>query len=151
MMMRSILTCTVLVPLVAGCTADAARQTPGAAQPPANLPFRVQVVADFESPWAMTFLPDGRMLITEKSGILYVASADGQQRKRVDGIPSVASEGQGDFMDVVLHPAFAKNRLANHDPCTFTGSEDDALASARPSRGMSRQHRIAAMFSAAAA
>jgi len=111
MMMRSILTCTVLVPLVAGCTADAARQTPSAAQQPANLPFRVQVVADFESPWAMTFLPDGRMLITEKSGILYVASADGQQRKRVDGIPSVASEGQGGFMDVVLHPAFAKNRL----------------------------------------
>jgi len=91
------------------------------------------------------------MLITEKSGILYVASADGQQRKRVDGIPSVASEGQGGFMDVVLHPAFPKNRLANHDPCTFTGSEDDALASARSSRGMSRQHRIAAMFSAAAA
>ena len=110
-MMRSILTCTVLVPLVAGCAVDAERQTAGAAQQPANLPFQVQVVADFESPWAMTFLPDGRMLITEKSGILYVVSADGQQRKRVDGIPSVSSEGQGGLMDVVLHPGFTQNRL----------------------------------------
>ena len=108
--MRSILTCTVLVPLVAGCSVDA-RQNAGAAQQPAKLLFQVQVVADFESPWAMTFLPDGRMLITEKAGTLYVVSADGQQRTRVDGIPTVSSEGQGGLMDVVLHPAFAQNRL----------------------------------------
>ena len=108
--MRSILTCTVLVPLVAGCSVDA-RQNAGAAQQQATLPFQVQVVADFESPWAMTFLPDGRMLITEKAGTLYVVSADGQQRKRVDGIPTVSSEGQGGLMDVVLHPGFAQNRF----------------------------------------
>jgi aldose sugar dehydrogenase len=110
-MMRSILVLTVLVLFVAGGSADAARQVSGAAQEPASLPFQVQVVADFESPWAMTFLPDGRMLITEKSGTLYVVSADGQQRKRVDGIPRVSSEGQGGLMDVVLHPGFAQNRL----------------------------------------
>lgn len=109
--MRSILAVSMCVPLLAGCVLDAAAQTPGAAQQPASLPFKIQVVADFESPWAMTFLPDGRMLITEKSGILYVVSVDGQQRKRVDGVPSVSSEGQGGLMDVVLHPGFAKNRL----------------------------------------
>ena len=70
-----------------------------------------KVVADFDWPWAMTFMPDGRMLITEKTGILYVVSADGQQRKRVDGIPTVASEGQGGLHDVVLHPRFAKNKF----------------------------------------
>ncbi len=109
--MRTILAVAVLVPLVAGCVMDAAPQMSGAAQQSANLPFQVQVVADFESPWAMTFLPDGRMLITEKAGTLYLVSADGQQRTRVDGIPAVASEGQGGFMDVVLHPGFATNRL----------------------------------------
>jgi glucose/arabinose dehydrogenase len=109
--MRSILTCAVLVPLVAGWDVEAPRQNAGAAQQPAGLPFQVQVVADFESPWAMTFLPDGRMLITEKSGTLYLVSADGQQRKRVDGIPAVSSEGQGGLMDVVLHPGFTQNRL----------------------------------------
>jgi aldose sugar dehydrogenase len=111
MMMRSILTCTVLASLVTGWRVDAARQAVGAAKQQPNLPFQVQVVADFESPWAMTFLPDGRMLITEKSGILYLVSADGQQRKTVSGIPAVSSEGQGGFMDVVLHPAFTKNRF----------------------------------------
>jgi glucose/arabinose dehydrogenase len=110
-MMRSILRAAVLVTLVAGCGVEASRQTSGATQPPAGLPFQVQVVADFESPWAMTFLPDGRMLITEKSGTLFLVSADGQQRKRVDGIPTVSSEGQGGLMDVVLHPSFTQNRL----------------------------------------
>jgi aldose sugar dehydrogenase len=105
-MMRSILAAVVLVPLVASYAMEVAGQTQ-----PANLPFRVQVVADFESPWAMTFLPDGRMLITEKAGTLYLVSADGQQRKRVDGIPAVASEGQGGLHDVVLHPGFAKNKF----------------------------------------
>ena len=109
-MMRSILAVAVLAPLVAGVL-SAARQRQRASSSRANLPFQVQVVADFESPWAMTFLPDGRMLITEKSGTLYVVSADGQQRKRIDGIPSVSSEGQGGLMDVVLHPGFAQNRL----------------------------------------
>jgi glucose/arabinose dehydrogenase len=83
----------------------------GAAAQSADRPFQVQVVADFESPWAMTFLPDGRMLITEKAGILYLVSADGQGRTSVSGIPQVSSEGQGGLMDVVLHPDFAENRL----------------------------------------
>ena len=69
------------------------------------------MIADFESPWAMTFLPDGRMLITEEAGTLYLVSADGKQRKSVSGIPPVAAEGQGGLMDVVLHPRFAQNKL----------------------------------------
>ncbi len=109
--MRSILATAVLVPLAAGWSVTTVRQAPDAAKPAANLPFQIQVVADFEWPWAMTFLPDGRMFITEKAGTLYVVSADGQQRKRVDGIPAVASEGQGGLHDVVLHPGFSKNRF----------------------------------------
>ena len=110
--MRSILAVAILVPLVTGCGLDAAPESGGGqAKPSAGLPFQIQVVADFESPWAMTFLPDGRLLITEKTGTLLLVSADWQQRTRVDGIPAVASEGQGGFMDVVLHPGFATNRL----------------------------------------
>ena len=110
--MRSILAVAILVPLVTGCGLDAAPESGGGqAKPSAGLPFQIQVVAHFESPWAMTFLPDGRLLITEKTGTLLLVSADGQQRTRVDGIPAVASEGQGGFMDVVLHPGFATNRL----------------------------------------
>jgi glucose/arabinose dehydrogenase len=110
-MMRSIFAVAILMPVVVlgGAVVDA-RQTPGAPQP-TNLPFQVQVVADFESPWAMTFLPDGRMFVTEKSGTLYLLSADGQQRRQVAGIPTVAADGQGGLLDVVLHPGFTQNRL----------------------------------------
>ena len=49
------------------------------AQPaPGEKPFSETVVADFESPWAMTVLPDGRMLVTEKAGEMLLVSADGK-------------------------------------------------------------------------
>ena len=96
---------TVVVALEVGGAA-VARQNAGA-QPARDLPFNVQVVADFESPWAMTFLPDGRMLVTEKAGTLYLVSADGQQRQQVSGVPAVSSEGQGGLMDVVKSPAYS--------------------------------------------
>jgi glucose/arabinose dehydrogenase len=88
--------------------AVAAMKAPSA---PPNAPFRIEEVADLDQPWAMTFLPDGRMLITEKAGQLLMLSADGKQRKTVTGTPAVTSQGQGGLMDVVLHPRFAKNRM----------------------------------------
>jgi glucose/arabinose dehydrogenase len=78
---------------------------------PPDAPFRIEEIADLDQPWAMTFLPDGRMLITEKAGQLLLLSADGKQRKTVTGTPAVMSQGQGGLMDVVLHPRFAKNRM----------------------------------------
>lgn len=92
---------------------------PGNGQQPAaqasaeasGLPFTVTPVADFDSPWAMTFLPDGRMLVTEKAGTLLLVSADGKTKTPVSGIPAVDSAGQGALKDVVLAPGFAQNRL----------------------------------------
>jgi glucose/arabinose dehydrogenase len=74
-----------------------------------GLPFRVEHVATFDEPWAMTFLPDGRLLVTEKKGRLLVATADGGSSAPVDGVPEVAYGGQGGLGDVVLHPDFAGN------------------------------------------
>jgi aldose sugar dehydrogenase len=74
-------------------------------------PFTATPVADFDKPWAMTFLPDGRMLVTEKMGQLLLVAADGQSRETVAGTPNVDSAGQGGLMDVVLHPKFAQNRM----------------------------------------
>ena len=71
-------------------------------------PFMVTPVARFDEPWAMTFLPDGRMLVTEKSGSLKLVSADGQISVNVAGVPKVDSDGQGGLMDVVLHPSFTR-------------------------------------------
>ncbi len=69
------------------------------------------VVNAFDEPWAMTFLPDGSILVTEKGGTLQLVSADGQNKTAVSGVPKVAYGGQGGFGDVVPHPDFANNSL----------------------------------------
>lgn len=73
-------------------------------------PFRVTEVAKFEQPWAMAFLPDGRLLVTEKRGALMLVSPEGSFSE-VAGTPAVNFGGQGGLGDVVLHPAFADNGL----------------------------------------
>lgn len=96
-------------PLLA-CSSEAQESAgPTAAEP--GRPFTVTPVADLDAPWAMTFLPDGRMLVTEKAGQLLLLGADGGGRQAVAGIPAVDSAGQGGLMDVVLHPRFGTNRL----------------------------------------
>ena len=80
-------------------------------QTPAAKPFVATPVATFDAPWAMTFFPDGRMLVTEKDGKLKLVSADGASIIDVGGMPRVDSQGQGGLMDVVLHPKFAENGL----------------------------------------
>lgn len=80
-------------------------------QSPAAKPFVATPVATFAEPWAMTLLPDGQMLVTEKSGTLKLVSADGTSAIDVAGVPRVDSDGQGGLMDVVLHPRFAENGL----------------------------------------
>ena len=74
-------------------------------------PFAVTPVADFHAPWAMTFLPGGRMLVTEKDGRLMLVSADGKRQVAVSGVPAVDSAGQGGLMDVVLSPGFARDGI----------------------------------------
>ncbi len=83
--------------------------TPTATTPTGGVPFATREVATFNAPWAMTFLPDGRMLVTEKGGTLLLVSADGAQRTTAATIP-VDSAGQGGLMDVVLAPDFASSR-----------------------------------------
>ncbi len=88
------------------CSAETPRDTLAAR---ADAPFKRTVVADFDSPWAMTFLPNGRMLVTEKDGRMLMVSADGRQRRVVATLP-VDSAGQGALMDVVLAPDFRSSR-----------------------------------------
>ena len=76
-----------------------------------ELPFKVEPVATFNQPWAMTFLPDGRMLVTEKRGNLYVVTQEGEKSRPVEEVPDVDYRGQGGFGDVILHPDFANNGL----------------------------------------
>ncbi len=81
------------------------------AQAQSNLPFDVEVVTDFNEPWALAFLPDGRLLVTEKTGNLYVVTQGGEKSRPVAGVPHVAYYGQGGLGDVAPHPDFEDNRL----------------------------------------
>lgn len=69
-----------------------------------------EVARSLASPWSLAFLPDGRMLVTERSGRLKLLAANGTLAGEVSGVPAVMSEGQGGLLDVVLDPAFATNR-----------------------------------------
>jgi glucose/arabinose dehydrogenase len=75
------------------------------------LPFAVTPVATFNEPWAMTFLPDGNLLVTEKRGRLYVVTQEGGKSRPVEDVPNVDYRGQGGLGDVILHPDFDNNRL----------------------------------------
>lgn len=83
--------------------------------PEQKLDVKVDVVALAEgltNPWGLAFLPDGKMLVTERPGRLRVVSADGKQISQpVAGLPAVDARGQGGLLDVTLDPAFGTNHL----------------------------------------
>ena len=74
-------------------------------------PFVSTPVAKLDEPWAMTFLPDGRMLVTEKRGRLRIVTVEGDISAPVPGVPNVDYGGQGGLGDVVLHPDFENNSV----------------------------------------
>lgn len=74
--------------------------------------YRIETLVDkgLEEPWAIAFLPDGRKLVTEKTGKLRVITAAGKlDPKEINGVPDSLSLGQGGLMEVALHPDFEKN------------------------------------------
>lgn len=76
-----------------------------------ELPFEVTAVKSFSRPWAMVFVPDGRLLITEQAGRLLLVSPDDGTTIAVDGVPEVDFGGQGGLGDIALHPDFAHNHV----------------------------------------
>jgi aldose sugar dehydrogenase len=70
----------------------------------------IQVTDQLASPWALAFLPDGRMLVTEKQGRLRTVTPAGLVGPAIGGVPEVDSAGQGGLLDLALDPGFAANR-----------------------------------------
>jgi glucose/arabinose dehydrogenase len=78
----------------------------------ASVPVRLVTVAEgLENPWGMAFLPDGRVLVTERPGRLRIVAKDGKAGTPLAGVPAVQAINQGGLLDVALDPDFASNRL----------------------------------------
>ena len=74
--------------------------------------YRIETLVEsgLKNPWAIAFLPDGRKLVTEKSGKLRFITADGKLDPAIiEGVPAVIEHGQGGLMEVAIHPEFEKN------------------------------------------
>ena len=122
------------VALLATCVAvpSQAQQNAGSLSPEANLPFTLTQVAEFNRPWRIAFLPDGRMLITEKPGPVWLVTQSGGKTP-VANTPAVLFGGQGGMLGVYVSPNYTTDQqiyLTYSEPGEPSGSSL-ALARAR--------------------
>jgi glucose/arabinose dehydrogenase len=108
---------SICLALLAGLTSCAPLRAQGQA-PRSPTPgsvkgaLTVQTIAKgLEHPWSLAFLPDKRMLVTERPGRLRLVAPDGRVSDPLSGVPQVYASGQGGLLDVALSPAFDKDRL----------------------------------------
>ena len=105
--MKTFLNAALLLTLV---SAPARAQiNAGGLKPEPSLPFAMTQVAEFKLPWRIAFLPDGRMLITEKVGPVWLVTQQGAKTP-VENVPSVLYQGQGGMLGVFLSPKYATDQ-----------------------------------------
>ena len=116
-------------------TGAAAQVNAGELKPEASLPFTITQVATFKFPWRIAFLPDGRMLITEKVGPVWLVTQEGAKTP-VANVPAVLYQGQGGMLGVFVSPHYATDHfvyLTYSEP--GEGGSSLALARAKLSIG----------------
>ncbi len=129
--MKTLLNAALLVTLV---SATASAQTnAGALKPEPSLPFTMTQVADFKLPWRIAFLPDGRMLVTEKVGPVWLVTQQGVKTP-IENVPAVVYQGQGGMLGVFVSPKYATDHsvyLTYAEPGEEQGTSGLALARAQ--------------------
>jgi len=104
----------------------------GEQKPEATLPFNVTTTATFELPWRIAFLPDRRILVTEKIGPIWLVSAEGEKIAALSGTPPVYWQGQNGMLGVFLSPHYATDQsiyITYIEPGDYGGGQ--ALARAK--------------------
>jgi glucose/arabinose dehydrogenase len=112
----------------------------GEKRPESNTPFTLTQVATFKLPWRIAFLPDGRMLVTEKLGPVWLVTQQGEKTP-VENVPAVQYQGQGGMLGVFVSPKYATDRsiyLTYSEPGTEAGTSGLALARARLNVGQGK-------------
>ena len=118
--------------LLLGATPVVAQTNAGALPPTPTPPFQLTKVAQFDLPWRIAFLPDGRMLITEKTGKLFLATPSGDKLE-VTGVPPVLYANQNGLLGVYLAPSYSSDGaiyLTYSEPGKIPGTSSLALARA---------------------
>ncbi|KAK5659538.1 hypothetical protein OQA88_740 [Cercophora sp. LCS_1] len=85
--------------------------TPSAQLDPRQTPWKSTVITSHAEPWAFAFLPDNRILLTERRGNLRIVDPTAKTTGSITGVPAVAYGGQGGLHDVALHPKYAENSI----------------------------------------
>ena len=106
-LLAALLAAALLAPAAPG----AAGETLGVYETAKHRVRLVKVADGLEHPWGLAFLPDGRLLVTERPGRLRVVAEGRLDPRPVAGVPEVYDSGQGGLLDVALHPRFAENGL----------------------------------------
>ncbi len=121
--------------LTLAASAAQAQVNIGTQAPEASNPFVMTQVASFNLPWRIAFLPDGRMLITEKVGPVWLVTQNGEKTP-IANVPAVVAQGQGGMLGVFLSPHYASDHfvyLTYSEP--NEGGSSLALARARLALG----------------
>jgi glucose/arabinose dehydrogenase len=129
--MKRILNAAVMLSLLSGTAF--AQVNAGEQKPEADLPFTMTQVATFNLPWRIAFLPDGRMLVTEKVGPVWLVTQKGEKTP-IDNVPAVLYQGQGGMLGVFLSPNYATDHsvyLTYAEPGDEPRTSGLALARAR--------------------
>lgn len=112
--------------------ADVPAAITNAPQPAVKAAFKVEVVATgLAYPWALQFLPDGRMLVTERGGRMRVIDRQGVVSPPIEGLPASVAINQGGLLDVALDPKFADTRLIYFTFAEPRGSDANGTSVAR--------------------
>ena len=112
--------------------------------------YNVEVLTkDLGKPWGIINLPDGKFLITEKTGFMNVVSTDGKQISKIEGFPKVDSKGQGGMLDVALDPDFKTNNIiyfSYSEP--YEGGNHTAVAKGKLSPDLKNISEVKVIFRA---
>jgi aldose sugar dehydrogenase len=127
--MKTVISAALFLTLAA--SSARAQVNAGEQKPEASLPFTLTQVATFNLPWRIAFLPDGRMLLTEKPGAVWLVTQQGA-KTQVSNVPAVLHQGQGGLLGIFLSPKYATDHnvyLTYSEP--GDGGSSLALARAR--------------------
>ncbi len=129
--MKTLLSATLMLTLVPATVQEPINA--GELKPESSLPFTMTQAATFNRPWRIAFLPDGRMLVTEKVGPVWLVTQQGEKTP-VENVPAVLYQGQGGMLGVFLSPHYATDHsvyLTYAEPGADAGTSGLALARAR--------------------